>query len=63
MIFEGSARFWFTDKGGRCYNCGARGRVVELVDALDSKSCEIYLVRVQVPPRPPDYAVVCCRNF
>ncbi len=29
------------------------GRVAELVDALDSKSCERKLVRVQVPPRPP----------
>ena len=29
------------------------GRVAELVDALDSKSCESNLVRVQVPPCPP----------
>lgn len=27
--------------------------MAELVDALDSKSCELTLVRVQVPPRPP----------
>lgn len=27
--------------------------MAELVDALDSKSCESNLVRVQVPPRPP----------
>lgn len=29
------------------------GRVVKLVYTLDSKSCELTLVRVQVPPRPP----------
>ena len=29
------------------------GRVAELVDALDSKSCERKLVRVRFPPRPP----------
>ncbi len=29
------------------------GRVAELVDALDSKSCDSNIVRVQVPPRPP----------
>ena len=29
------------------------GRVAELVDAQDSGSCEVTLVRVQVPPRPP----------
>ena len=29
------------------------GRVAELVDALDSKSCDLRVVRVQVPPRPP----------
>ena len=30
------------------------GRVAELVDALDSKSCGSNTVRVQVPPRPPE---------
>jgi hypothetical protein len=30
------------------------GRVAELVDALDSKSCELTLVRVRFPPRPPN---------
>lgn len=29
------------------------GSVVELVDTLDSKSCECKLVGVQVPPDPP----------
>ncbi len=29
------------------------GRVAELADAQDSGSCEVTLVRVQVPPRPP----------
>jgi hypothetical protein len=29
------------------------GRVAELVDALDSKSCGSNVVWVQVPPRPP----------
>ena len=38
----------------RCLHITIRyGRVAELVDALDSKSCELSLVRVQVPPRPP----------
>lgn len=38
----------------RCLHVTIRyGRVAELVDALDSKSCELLLVRVQVPPRPP----------
>ena len=30
------------------------GRVAELVDALDSKSGGSNVVRVQVPPRPPE---------
>ena len=30
------------------------GRMAELVDALDSKSCDLRVVRVQVPSRPPD---------
>ena len=29
------------------------GRMAELVDALDSKSCDSNVVRVQVPLRPP----------
>lgn len=33
------------------------GRVVELVDTLDSKSCELTLVGVQVPPCPPGNAL------
>ena len=30
------------------------GRLAELVDALDSKSCGSNTVRVQVPRRPPN---------
>jgi hypothetical protein len=33
-------------------NLACRGRVAELADAQDSGSCEVTLVRVQVPPRP-----------
>ncbi len=33
--------------------CSKYGRVAELVDALDSKSCSRKGVRVQVPLRPP----------
>ncbi len=35
------------------------GRVAELVDALDSKSCEGNLVRVRFPPRPPKKHFIC----
>ena len=34
------------------------GRMAELVDALDSKSCDSNVVRVQVPRRPPDYEIL-----
>ncbi len=38
-----------------CWGCTVRyGRVAELVYATDLKSVESNLVRVQVPPRPPE---------
>ena len=39
------------------------GRVAELVDALDSKSCGSNVVRVQVPSRPPAAFLVLQRHF
>ena len=37
-----------------CARIEALGRVAELVDAADLKSADSNIVRVQVPPRPPD---------
>jgi hypothetical protein len=45
------------------YHASGFGRVAELVDALDSKSCERKLVRVRFPPRPPTKKDLLVRSF
>ena len=56
VLLDGERR---TENGKRswlllvsCPILACRGRVAELADAQDSGSCEVTLVRVQVPPRP-----------
>lgn len=46
-----------------CARIEALGRVAELVDAADLKSADSNIVRVQVPPRPPDIILKICLSL
>ena len=50
------------DRTSDCLRFNRHGRVAELVYATDLKSVESNLVRVQVPPRPPEI-ITSSREF